>query len=174
VGITSDAEYLDVELREEFPLDQLRERLDVAVPSGIEIMEIRQLQTRTRSLTAQINMARYRVYVPLAEKMEASELEQLIQKAMVQPTFIVTRDGKKGKRQVDIKNGIYKLEGRLDEDYIILQIDVQTGSEGNIRPEEVVEMLRKTGDLYLREGLQIHRLGLYVREEAAIKTPLEI
>jgi radical SAM-linked protein len=173
VGVTSDGEYMDAELRADLPLNEIKERLDIAVPRGIEIIEIKQLVTRTKSLTAQINMARYCVYVPLAEKMEARELEQLIERAMVQPTFIVDRAGKKGKRQVDIKKGLYKLEGRLEDDYIVLQMDVQTGSEGNIRPEEVVEMIRKIGNVYLREGLQIHRLGLYIREEEDINTPFE-
>lgn len=172
VGVTSEGEYMDVELREYLPLSSIKERLISSLPSGIQILEIIELEKRGQSLTAQINMARYRVIVPLISLIEIGKLQDFIKSAMDQTSFFITRYGKKGKKQVDIKKGIYELEGKVNEDKLLLQMDLQTGSEGNVRPEEVVEMLKEMGNLSLREGMEIHRLGLYIREEKVIKSPL--
>lgn len=174
VGVTSDGEYLDVELREETALDSLESKLKAASPSGIEIIKVIELDQRNQSLTAQINMARYLVKVPLAQEMDTHKLQKLISLVMAQPSLCIVREGKKGIRQVDIRKGIHHLEGEIEGDEMILLMEVQTGSEGNVRPEEVVEILRKTGEIHLREGMQIHRSGLFIINGERIKTPLEI
>jgi len=174
VGVTSDGEYLDVELREEAPLELLESKLKEVSPSGIRIIELIQLDKREQSLTAQINMSGYIVKVPLAQEITADKLEQFISSVMAQPSLCIAREGKKGIRQVDIRKGIYRLEGKIECDEMVLFMEVLTGSEGNVRPEEVVEILRKTGEIQLREGMQIHRTGLFVKNDAIIKTPLEI
>lgn len=174
VGVTSDGEYLDVELRDELSPELIEAKLIEALPSGINISKVIKLDKRTQSLTAQINMAAYTVSVPLAQKLTGHELHELILSVLAQPSLCVDRDGKKGVKQVDIRKGIYHLEGKTEADKMILVMQVQTGSEGNVRPEEVVEALRRTGELNLREGLQIHRLGLFVKNDQVIKTPFEI
>lgn len=174
VGVTSDGEYLDVELREETALDFLESKLKAASPSGIEIINVVKLDQRNQSLTAQINMAGYLVKVPLAQEMDTHTLQKFISLVMAQPSLCIVREGKKGIRQVDIRKGIYHLEGEIKKDEMIILMKVQIGSEGNVRPEEVVEILRKTGEIHLREGMQIHRLGLFILNGEEIKTPLEV
>lgn len=174
VGVTSDGEYLDVELREELEPGLIEAKLKEAQPSGINISKVIKLDKRTQSLTAQINMAAYTVTVPLAQKLTDRELREHILSVLAQPSLCVAREGKKGVRQVDIRKGIYNLEGKTETDKMVLVMRLQTGSEGNVRPEEVVEVLRRTGSLNLREGLQIHRLGLFVKNDQVIKTPFEI
>lgn len=173
VGVTSEGEYLDVELSEDKPLDLIRQRLLQTVPPGLKILEVQKMSGREKSLTAIVNMARYRVKVPLAEPLEQERLEQAIKLVLDTPSYHVLRVGKKGERQVDIRPGIYALAGELTDSGLILQMDLQTGNEGNVRPEEVVGMLREMGGFTWSGTLRIHRLGLFIRKGREIITPLE-
>lgn len=172
VGVTSSGEYADVELREDMSLQELRERLQEALPSALEIQEIKPIE-RGESLSARINLARYEVYAPLEDPLTEEELQRLITGLLQQPEIPVTRAGKKGPKEVNIRSGLYRLEGRAADSALILTMDVQTGSAGNVRPEEVLEALRQYGNLQTAPGVRLHRTGLFIKEDKGIKTPLD-
>lgn len=173
VGVTSDGEYLDVELKTEIPLEQLKEKLGNVMPPGLEILEIMNLGDRKGSLTAIINLARYQVEVLSTEIIDQSRLDQVIETLLAKESLEVMRRGKKGLRSVDIRNGIYDLHGSLINNTVILEMDLQTGSEGNVRPEEVVTALKDVFGfevLFADQGISIHRVGLFVRSKDNIVT----
>jgi radical SAM-linked protein len=174
VGTTSSGEYLDVELREDIAPEALREKLQAALPGALEITRVKIMEQRGESLSALINLARYEVRAPLQEETSAEELNRMIADVLARPEIFVIRDGKKGKKQVDIRKGLYLLDGRLDGGQIILTMDVQTGSEGNVRPEEVLETLRQAGDLKFAPGTRVHRQGLFIQKDEGIRTPLDL
>jgi len=172
VGITSGGEYLDVELTEKIASAALLERLRTVCPPALSVLEAKELDRRTRSLTAEINMARYHVTVPLRRVMPQEELELVLRKIEAEPELVISRERKKGRTETDIRPGIYALKGSSHEDGISLEMDVQTGSEGNVRPEEIVELMKKFGNIDSEGYLRIHREGLYIRENAQIRSPL--
>lgn len=174
VGVTSEGEYLDVELRHEMPLGTIKDRLAESVPAGIKILDLIELRERKQSLTAVVNRAAYRVEMPNPGGLRTEQITELIIAAMNEPDYYVLRQGKKGSRQVNIRPGIYKLEGVSSGDKIVLQMEVKTGSEANVKPEEVVEMLRAKCELIPEKGFIVHRLGLFVQEAEVIRTPLEV
>jgi len=174
VGVTSDGEYLDVMLREKVSPEELKKRLEEAMPPALKVLEFKEINPGGDSLTALINMARYRVRAPLLQPFEPRELEPLISRVMAKTCFYVNRQGKKGIRQVDIREGIYELRGYIEENILVLEMVVKTGSQGNVRPEEVVAMLEKEGPVSLAQGLQIHREGLFVSDGDTIKSPMEL
>lgn len=179
VGVASDGEYLDLELRKGVELDGLKGKLQEAMPPGLEIMEIKELSQRKESLSALINMARYRVEVPLSRSVPQESIERAIAGVLARNRIEATREGKKGARSVDIRKGIYELTGRKTETGLDLIMDLQTGSEGNVRPEEVV---RAVVDALVQEAAiedqgemncHIRRLGLFIRHEGRIINPME-
>ncbi len=171
VGVTSDGEYLDVEFTEELPLTDMMKRLKEVSPPGLEVLELRSLDTRGKSLTAVINMARYCVRVPLRQALSQSRLDEVISRVISEPELIIDRERKTGKTEIDIKKGIYALEGCIQEGMLVLEMDVQTGSEGNVRPEEILELIRKFGNIDMEESLRIHRQGLYIRDNPLVRSP---
>lgn len=176
VGVTSEGEYLDVELRNDLSVLELKDRLKEAMPPGLEILEIKILGDRKESLTALINLARYQVEIPVTKAIDPDKLEQAAADILSREQLEVMRHGKKGLRSIDIRKGIYGLKASGSENKIVLEMDLQTGSEGNVRPEEVAEAVKNAlgSDTYFGEGgLCVHRLGLFVRTEERIRTPLE-
>ncbi|MGI6587489.1 MAG: TIGR03936 family radical SAM-associated protein [Peptococcia bacterium] len=173
VGVTSEGEYLDLELEEDLPAREVVERLNFILPPGLKVLGAVPVTKRKKSLMAIINMARYRVSIFPFRVLEQEDVEQMIAPVLSYSTYVVSRQGKKGVRQVDIRPGLFQLQGKLIKHKLILQMDVQTGSGGNVRPEEVVEMVKATRPFTGKEILQIHRLGLYIREKEKIWSPLE-
>lgn len=173
VGVTSEGEYLDLQLEEDLSAKEVVERLKVVLPAGLKILAVVPVTKRKESLMALINLARYRVEIPLLQAVEQKEVEEMITQILSRSTYLVLRQGKKGERQVDIRAGLLQLQGWLENKKLVLQMDVQTGSQGNIKPEEVVKMVKELSPLQLGENLRIHRVGLYIRGKDKIWSPLE-
>lgn len=174
VGVTSDGEYLDVMLREKIPAGEIRSRLEQAMPPAIKILELQEIEAGTDSLTATINLARYTVRVRLLKPLNRQELDAVLSRVRAEPVFEVIRQGKKGAKKVDVRAGVFDLRGSVDDGVMTLKMDVKTGGEGSVRPEEVVEMVGRLGPVGLAQVVSIHREGLFIREEGRIKSPLEI
>jgi len=177
VGVTSDGEYLDVELRQDLPLPEIKERLESAVPPGLEFLELKKLEGRQESLTAIINMARYRVETALEQEIPREQAKELAAILLQQEKIMVTREGKKGPRSIDIRPGIFHAESQAEGTTLSLILELQTGSEGNVRPEELVAWLKENvlepRGYKLKGNLRIHRIGLFVKSPGGIRTPME-
>ena len=182
VGVTSEGEYLDLQLREELPPETVLERVNQVLPRGLRVKAVVPVVKRKQSLMAVINLARYRVEVPIIqgydreigkEHLPSEAIDEAIAQAMALPVYLVQRQGKKGKREVNIRPGIRELTGQIRGQKLILEMAVQTGSSGNVKPEEVVNMVRAGIPWPLGENLRIHRLGLYIYVDAQIWSPLE-
>ncbi|QNB45062.1 DUF2344 domain-containing protein [Thermanaerosceptrum fracticalcis] len=173
VGVTSEGEYLDIELREDLPVEEVRSRLEAALPPGLKLLEMKKLENRGESLTAQINMARYILAIPLLQTVSREQLDEAIAAILAQSAFTITRQGKKGPREVNIREGIFDLKGKVEDNIVLLEMDLQTGSEGNVKPDEVLQMLRDKGNIPLAPIVRIHRQGLFIRKDDRIKTPME-
>jgi len=173
VGVTSEGEYLDVELREEVPLALIRQRLDSAMPPAVKVLAVKRLAGKGESLTALVNMARYSVITKPPQPISAQEVRQAVARTLSEPAFWVVREGKKGKRRVEIKQGVFSLRAEPRGELLVMEMDVRTGSEGNVKPEEVVDMLAIVGNISPGEVLSVHRIGLFIRDDQGIKSPVE-
>ncbi len=173
VGVTSEGEYLDVELQEEISIEEIKARLSEALPAGLVVLGIKEVRERKKSLTALINIARYNIRVPLEDSVKDEEIFEAIEQLRQASEIYVTRSGKRGTRQVDIKQGIFRIEGKIDNSNLELHADLQTGSEGNVKPAEVLAALERQGRLFSGKQPRIHRVGLFIVERGEVMTPME-
>lgn len=179
VGVTSEGEYLDLQLREDLSSQEVIERVNKVLPSGLNILAAVPVTQRKESLMALINRARYRVKVDFGEPVagkaveQVERVEQMIATVTALSSYLILRQGKKRVREVDIRPGLFELVGKVAGGKLILEMEVQTGSEGNIRPEEILVMVRETSPWPLGENLRIHRLGLYIYKNGQNWSPLE-
>ncbi|HEX3031490.1 MAG TPA: TIGR03936 family radical SAM-associated protein [Bacillota bacterium] len=175
VGVTSDQEYLEIELSEDWEPAQLIKQLNQGLPSGYRLLQGRRLAENSPAAMSVINRADYLVRARLGRKITLDELKQLAIEFMAREEIKVVKNTKKGKREVDLRPGIYQLAVDLQEDYLILRLLLQAGSTGNIRPEDVLNGLSQMGDLGIDIiSARIHRLGLAATGDAKRKSPLDI
>ncbi len=172
VGVTSDAEYADFELAQEWAPERFAAEVNRQLPAGIEVSSAVKAADDGAKLMAVIDRATYRCSVLEPSSRFESEVEgecsgQMLQSAvgalLASSELTVIRERKGKRRELDIRPMIYGIRVSGLE----LDIDVASGSRGNVRPEEVLGLLPV--DLHWK----IHRTGLYVTVNGEPESPME-
>lgn len=173
VGVTSNGEYMDMELTEAVELTQLKERLTQNLPPALMLLDAQEITQKTEALMAVIDRARYQLSAQLTETISETHLAQLLSDFWTQDVINVLRFKKnsRNKREVNIRPSIFALTAKMDGDCLQLEMLVQTGSTGNVRPDEVVLGLMSVGLPIVNEIMTIHREGLYVAKDNDLVSP---
>lgn len=175
VGITSSYEYMDLELETEFCLDELVEKLSQALPRGINIIQAKEIKEQVTSLMAGIERANFEVKVPLADANTEIDWPDIFSRFLERPSIIITRQTKKGPKPKEIRLGIFNLKADQVDGLVVFRLELQVGSQGAVRPNEVIQALIDLEGIPLKEKeMQIHRDGLYLCQKERLLTPLEV
>lgn len=177
VGTTSDGEYMDMELTQELPVEQVKEMLQAVMPPAFRVSAMKVVSGKASSLMSIIQRARYVLQLELVEEVSQEQLDAAVENFWQQEEIVIYRYKKnsKDKKPVNIRPGVYELELTAEGKNALLHIQVQSGNEGNIRPEEVAYGLMATGMPMVQHVVRIHRQGLYVLDEKGILlTPLDV
>ncbi len=181
VGSTSDAEYMDLEFTDELTLDEVKAALYLAIPPAFEVTDMKVVQSKkVPSLMSIIQRATYALRLEYVESVTQEALNQAVEAFFAQEENIVHRYKKdsKDKKAVNIRPGVYEIrlhvEAGSDNKFAVLEIVVQSGNDGNIRPEEVAYGLMNAGMPLVQQVVRIHRTGLYALDtEGNMITPLQ-
>jgi radical SAM-linked protein len=147
LGFSSRCELVDMRLKDEIDLEGLRERLQGAVPPGLEILEVKEVDEALPQLQTQLIAAEYEVF--FTEPVDASDLNDWVAGLLSAESLPRERRGKpydlrplieeisitpipfaKHLRGVPIDNGEICLKMRLTS---------REGATG--RPEEVLDQI---------------------------------
>ena len=134
LGMSSFGEYMDVEIHSHQGKEDFLNRLRAVCPEGIEILDAKALPAGTQNAMAGVAAASWEIGFSDPHK-SFEKLKENLPGFLAQEEIFVTKEGKKGPRQVDIRPGIHECAIRQGK----LCILADAGSSGNIRPEEVTE-----------------------------------
>lgn len=172
VGVTSDAEYMDMDLREDVEPAEIARRLAEVLPSGIEIKSIRLVPDISPPLMAVVSRARYEVRARFADPYTEDKLQECIKETLNRKELVVEKNTKKGPRLKDIRPGILSLTAQAAGDEAVFDMLLQTGNEGNTRPEEVIRGMHNAMGLPVEpDSVRIHRTGLYIENGGKLVLP---
>jgi len=162
VGVEGLAEVLDVEMQVSVDHRDLAERLNGALPPGLAVLDVTVVSDNTPAPMAELNMAGYIVHLDeddLPGPLPAGAVQDFLIKEHIE----VTRKGRDGREKIrDIRPGILKLDVLSQVNGLTMQLELQTGSTLNVRPEDVVEaFFRHAGMVVVKADLQIIRTGLF-------------
>ena len=132
LGFSSRCEVLDLKLEHDIPLDTLATRLNGTLPSGIQVLDVEQVDERLPALQTQVAAAEYEV--TLTEAVDGSELKRKVDSVMGSTSLPRERRGK----TYDLRPLIEVLE-LLPDDKIFMRLTAREGATG--RPEEVLDAL---------------------------------
>lgn len=135
VGAESEAEYVDLELREPQAPGKVLEALARELPPGLKVLAAWEIPPNHPPVAAQVRCAAYQVEV---EGLEPSQIKEAIQRLFAQEEVWVSRKGKEGSQKINIRPGLYQLELKGEA---TLEMLLSLSSEGSVRPEEVVRAL---------------------------------
>lgn len=166
VGMAGEKEYLDLELEQNISPKEIFFRLSRVFPPGVRIKEVQPVRDDAPSLMAALEKAGYTGEAELSGEISDAGLQECLQSFLALP---VVEAAKKKKGEVTTRNirpGIYRLEGRAGPRKVFLEMELQAGSRGHVRPEEVLESLAKEGGFpVLLETAVFKRTGLFFKKE---------
>jgi radical SAM-linked protein len=164
LGMESVAEYFEVELTREMEPSVFIERMNRALPEGIKILGAQKIEKAPKSLMSIVAWSSYAVTFP--DEGEPKDAEARIQAFLEEKEIWTTRRRKKKKqmvsKQVEIRQWIDAIAWEGETLYMTLK----TGSNGNLKPEEVLPVLFPEMAMP-----QIKRLEIY-RESERGRKPL--
>lgn len=174
VGVTSQAEYVDIECKEEIDFSQAVKSLAVTLPAGILIKGAKYIEGNVPALMASVNLSTYDVTVPLLAG-DHGVIEDSIRWFNKAETVFYTRESPKGKKEIEIKQYMAKAVTVVTiEQAVRLTLEIKITPTGSIKPGEVLTALVTMFDLPVDiDNLLIHRTGLYINNENRKVSPLE-
>lgn len=166
VGVTSEGEYFDMELRSAQSSEEMERRMNEAMVEGMHIVSIRRIpEEKSSNAMALVAAADYLVSFREGKELPEGWREQL-DDFLAQEEILCIKQTKKGEREVDIRPWIYRME--LREDGIFMRLS--SGSVKNLKPEMVMQAFSAYLGYQLEEyALMIHRIEIYANlgDEAA-------
>lgn len=168
VGLTSLGEYMDIELNSDCAdLNKLKEQIKACSVPGIQVLNIIELPENAGNAMASVAAALYKISFKEGKVPEGfneqNNLTKCIADYLNQDKIIIEKEGKAGKREVDIKPGIYKFA--YDEGSKSFELFVNASSEGNIKPLFVIDTFLQTLNLSLpANALSILRLDTFTHK----------
>lgn len=165
VGLTSNGEYMDIEVHSTGSSEEMVKRLNEVMVEGFQVLDWRRLSDEAGNAMSLVAAADYTVafrkgYEP--EEMEGflSGLETFYER----PSIPIVKKTKKGEKEMDLKPLVYACRvTRGTEPSIFLR--VSTGSSSNVKPELFLETYcKETGFPFSPFTFEIQREEIYAPE----------
>lgn len=166
VGLWGLKEYFDLELREETPSDQVRDRLNRVLPEAVCIRRAAMIANSAPSLMKVVNCACYGFDLHGG----SGEMEVICRRILQAASLPVKSRGKKKEVDKDLRKGIYKIDIQAGQPVSHLMIWVAAGEPVNIRYDELMDLFEQQG---LNDIVDVYREGNYIWDGEQFFTPLE-
>ena len=136
VGLTSNGEYMDIEVNSLTSCQDVLDRLNQASVPGIEVISVKVLPEEAGNAMASVAAASYTVRFREGRRPD-SDMAAVLPGFLAKEQILITKKTKKGTREVDLKPGIYQM--KWSEEAFYMLVDASSG--GNIKPVQVIEAL---------------------------------
>lgn len=170
VGLTSDGEYFDIELKESIDSKSAISQLNEVMVDGMEILSFVELPENQKTGMSIVAAADYYV-IPKSEVLD-QRIKDVFISFEKEEHIVIMKKTKKSDREVDIRPLIYKIS--LEDEKIFMQ--VATGSVENLKPELVMKALLEYAGIVSEDiHFHYHRLEVYAeaKEEGQTYISLE-
>ena len=172
VGTASRGEYLDIDLSIDMDAVDFKNRVSNCLIKGIEILDVKEVEGKTKSLTAIVERAEYTAICPIEQKLTAEELQKLVKAFLGQSEILVNRKSKNKEKEINIKEGIYHLSTELNGLNLVINFIVDSGSKGNIRAGEVYHAFITFANIKAQGSPIFIREDLFTIENGSLCTPI--
>lgn len=169
VGVTSQAEFVEIELAQEIDLAAALKKLSANLPMGIRVLAADLVPKGTDKLMAQAGGADYQVLVPCGE----SDWQAAVQSFNAADSVLFQKPVPKGRgktKEIEVKNFIKHVEAERRGENLLLQFSCRITSTGSMKATELLQVLKEAFALPIAtENADILRLDLYAVDAAGNK-----
>lgn len=147
VGLTSNGEYMDIEANSITTCEDILKRLNAASVPGLDVISVKILPDNAGNAMASVAAASYTVRFREGREPKA-DISALLPAFLAKEEIMISKETKKGTREVDIREGIYELTYADGTFYML----VDASSAGNIKPIQVISALLAQAEEFLQEN----------------------
>ena len=159
VGLTSDGEYFDIELKTTISSKLAVKRLNQTMVEGIEIISFLEIPDNHKTGMSIVAGADY-LAIPVSSVFPFSDKDIL--EFLSQDTIAIVKKTKKSMREVDIRPLIYDM--KLENENIFMKL--ATGSVDNLKPDLVIDALNQFAQVNKDDIIiQYHRKEVYAWDD---------
>ena len=173
VGITSDGEYLDIEVHSTKSSAEMIADMNATMVDGVDIVGYVALPDNAKPAMSIVAAADYVLSykegyeIPFSVEEWKSHVAELVSN---QKVFTIIKKTKKSEREVDLKPLVYAFDVIEEDGKPAFYINVSTGSVDNIKPELLLaSVYEKLGLEYNESSIAIHRKDVYAIDEKTKK-----
>ena len=165
VGVTSDSEYVDLELEDEVDVIELKKELNSTLPDGFKIVNVVKPEN-SKSLMSLVKEAIYEIGIEFENDDDIEELVKKIENIFAQEVIEVEKQGKNKKIElVNIKPNILDIEVEvIGFSSIRVTLHCNAGSENNLNPNLVVDKIKNELAGVEIIDFNIHRKELILKD----------
>lgn len=170
IGISSDAEYIDLTLYENMDEQVFKEKLNKVLPEGLKLVDSKEVPLKEASLMSIVKSSSYLVRFLIEDEINKNIFEEKLKDFENLDTIIIKKEKRKRKgnrwinnvQEVNIRESIKTIElANIDGKEVLVRMKLTAGEVGNIKPEIVVEELANHENInYNKDSLRIHRINL--------------
>jgi radical SAM-linked protein len=139
-GTASEAEYLEIGLAEVCDPDGLRQRIDEALPPGLDVLDV--VVARTSDFADRLQASRWRIELP---GLEPADADAALGRLLAADEVIVERLTKNGMRSFDVRAALLTASVASAADgataYAILTVVLRQVTP-SVRPDDILTALR--------------------------------
>ena len=161
LGYESLEEWLEIETQNELNLDFVQEKMNQYLPQGIQITGIKKQNSWSKSIASTCQQAHYQIILPIGPcSLDADNLLHLF---LAQKEILVEKSSKKHKeiQIVNIKPMIRFVTLSREDDFLIMNADLDAGSQSNLSPELLIQGFLRFSQLQIpRHQIKVLRTKL--------------
>lgn len=175
VGLTSDGEYLDVQLLSVDDRETMLKRINEVMAADIQVVDFKVLPDTSKNAMSIVSGADYLISLKDSyEFLNKEEFQEKFLEFMNLDTIVVLKKSKKTEAEIDIKPFIYEYSftpfkeenmpsvADVYENGVKVYLKLATGSVNNLKPELVLQAFCNwAGMVYNEFAFQGHRIEVY-------------
>ena len=160
VGISSTAEYADIELDEDLNRNVILERLNSSLPSGMRILNVVKIEEKMPAAMSSVYKALYSIV--LKHDTGKEEILKIIDEIFDLKEIKIMKKTKSGEKLTDVRPLINNIIiSDIDESNITFKCLLSSGSRGNLNPEVVCDIIKDKSNGKIYGFPDITRLEMY-------------
>ena len=171
-GMTSDAEWFEVELEQEMDPLAFQLRVNGVLPKGFYLSDAQPVPAGLKTLTNYVRGAEYRITMEFDEPVEETVFRETLD-SMLTGEIIVNKRTKSGIKPVDIRPQILKttvvgIEGKKISLLVLGRLQADGGLRAELFAGALFDRLSSHG------SMRIHRTAMYFETDGSLpRMPLE-
>jgi len=176
VGVTSEAEYMDLDMVDQPAPGGVIARLNAVLPCGIQAQEAGYIGERAAALMAVVDKTDYQIVIPITDVFSPTEAQMSLTRFAEAEKVVYIRQSPKGKRFIDLKQYLAgPLEMKISPQNVQLSLSIKMTSGGSVKPSEVLDVLVSDfGFPVQSQTALIHRTALWAAVDGKQVSPLAL